>query len=302
MSMILFSLISILLMADSTTQPVWIKTDQGELILRSFENAPYPHASRKDGWKYKEQFFPADKHYSDSTIGIFIPSTFKASNKVDLVVHFHGWGNHVDNVIKQFDLQNQMIKSGRNAILIVPQGPKDASDSGSGKMEDAGGFERMIREVVAYLHAEGKINSENIGKIVIGGHSGGYKALGFICKHGDVNGGLEDNISDVILYDATYGQLELFADWCKLGGDRRLISIFTEHLADENKELMAQLTKREVKFDFLEEADMTEAKMKARKPIIIRTVELSHGEVLAKRDYFAMWVRTSALPASESGL
>lgn len=295
MSIVLFFAMSILMMADPTSQPAsqptWIKPDQGEMILRPFENAPFPHASRKDGWKYKDTFFSAEEHYSDSTIGIFIPRTFKPTDTVDIVVHFHGWGNHVENVFNQFDLQNQMLKSGKNAILLVPQGPKDASDSGDGKMEDEGGFERMIREVVAYLNSEGKISTTNIGKIVIGGHSGGYKALGFICQHG----GLRDNITDVICYDATYGQLEMFADWCKLGGDRRLISIFTEHLASENFQLMTLLKKRDVKFDFMLEADMTKERLMQRCPIIVHTLELLHNEVLAKKDYFALWVGTSRI-------
>lgn len=291
MSIVLLCAMSVLMMSDATTQPGWQTIDQGELILRSFENAPFPHPSRKDGWKYQETFYPADKHYSDSTIGIFIPKTFKPSEKVDIVVHFHGWGNNVAKVISQFDLPNQMIKSGKNAILLVPQGPKDASDSGSGKMEDEGGFERMIREVVAFLHAEGKLPAENIGKIVIGGHSGGYKAMGFICKHG----GLRENITDVICYDATYGQLDLFADWCKLGGNRRLVSIFTEHLASENFQLMTLLKKRDVKFDYMLEADMTQDRLMQRCPIIIHTLELSHNDVLAKKDYFGLWVGTSGI-------
>lgn len=291
MSMILLFVASILMMMNPTTQPAWTTTDHGQLILRSFASAPFPHPSRTDGWKYKETVYPAEKHYNDSTIGIFIPRTFEPSEQVDIVVHFHGWGNHVQNVFSGFDLQNQMIKSGKNAILIVPQGPKDASDSGSGKMEDPGGFERLIREVVAFLKQEGKITTENIGKIVIGGHSGGYKALGFICQHG----GLRENITDVILYDASYGQLDLFAEWCQLGGERRLISIFTEHLASENFQLMTLLKQRDVAFDYMMEAVMTRDRLKQRCPIIIHTLELSHNEVLAKRDYFALWVGTSGI-------
>lgn len=296
MSIYLLPLIVFLIGMNAAAQPTTQPESKGELIFQSFTNAPYPHASRKEGWKYQDKVYPADVHYSDSTIGIFIPRTFKPSEQVDLVVHFHGWGNNSQKVISQFGLEDQILKSGRNAILLAPQGPKDASDSGSGKMEEPGGFQRMIEEVVTYLHEQKKIPTKKIGKIVIAGHSGGYKALGYICKHG----GLRDNITDVLLFDASYGQLELFADWCALKGNRRLVSIFTEHLATENWQLATLLQDRNVEMDLAMEANVDKNRLLQRKPILFHTTELTHNDVLAKKDYFALWLRTSALPAVES--
>lgn len=287
-------------LAGPSTQPhdQWHQTDDGWLMLRSFTNAPYPHKSRDNGFTNKAGVnFPKDKHYSNSTVGIIIPNGFKPAEQVDLVVHFHGHGNYVENCLDQFGLAAQLVKSGMNAILIVPQGPYMVSDSGSGKMEDENGFANLINEVVNYLHAEGKVSATTIGRIVLAGHSGGYKAMSLILHHG----GMNDHITDVLLFDASYGGLEYFADWIAQkgkvqGSDRRLVSIFTQHLADENFELMTLLRKRQVEFDLMMDRDMTADTLEPRKPIFIHTQELSHGEVISKRDFFALWLTTSALP------
>src|SRR5205085_9184519 len=113
----IFVLISTTLMAQ-TTHPSWQKTPQGQLILRPFANAPYPHPSRANGFKYKSTTYPADPHYVDSTVGIFIPDGYEPGDTVDYVVHFHGWGNHVSNVLVKYKLMQQLRETKVNAILI----------------------------------------------------------------------------------------------------------------------------------------------------------------------------------------
>jgi hypothetical protein len=88
------ALVCVLVMGQ-TSQPRWQKTPQGWLILRSFENAPYPHPSRQDGFKGKSASYPRDPHYTDPTVGIFIPDGYVDSESVNYVVHFHGHTNHV---------------------------------------------------------------------------------------------------------------------------------------------------------------------------------------------------------------
>lgn len=264
------------------------RSDDGQLIFRSFDSAPFPHASRRDGYQSKSTTFPAELHYSDSTIGIFIPAGFKPSETTDFVVHFHGHMNDVENVFQQFNLADGLRRSGANAILLVPQGPRNAPDSGGGKMEDGGGFERMIRDVVSYLVAAGKIRGDGIGRITLSAHSGGYRAVSFILRVG----GLREQIADVLLFDATYGQLEGFADYCKLGGDRRLVSIFTDHLAAENYELITLLQKRGVTFTAIMESDLKPESLAQREPIFIHTLDLPHNDVVSKRDYFSMFLAT----------
>jgi hypothetical protein len=279
--------------AGPSTQPhgQWHKLDYGELMLRDFKAAPFPHKSREQGWTNRagEKFAP--EKYQDGTIGIVIPRTFVPGDSVDLVVHFHGHRNYVENVLDEYHLPEQLVDSGKNAILIVPQGPKDVPDSNFGKMDDAGGFEAMVREVVSFLHDEKKIPTTKIGHVVVTAHSGGYNAVSAICARG----GLRDEITDVLLFDASYGGLENYADWIKLGGDRRLVSIFTAHLAAANFEVLTLLKSRGVSSEILMEKDLTPDVLSKRTAILIHTPDLLHDEVMTKRKYYELWLKTSAL-------
>jgi hypothetical protein len=166
-------------------------------------------------------------------------------------------------------------------------------DSGFGKMEDAGGFEAMVREVVEFLHREKKIHSTDIGHITLTAHSGGYNAVSAIVA----NGGLNDHITDVLLFDASYGGLERYADWISAGKNRRLVSIFTAHLAPANFELLTLLKKAGTKYDLTMEKDLTDAFLKQREALFIHTEDLAHDDVMAKRDYFARFLATGDLPS-----
>src|SRR4051812_15244107 len=108
----------------------------GQLIVTQFASAPFPHPKRSEGHKYREENFSAAEHYSDSTVAIFIPKGFREEGPIDFVIHFHGWKNNVAGTLSRYKLIEQLMESGRNAILIVPEGPKDAPDSFGGKLED----------------------------------------------------------------------------------------------------------------------------------------------------------------------
>ena len=52
---------------------------QGELTVTPLASAPFPHPKRADGHRYKNQLYPAQEHYSDNTVAIFIPKGFRDS-------------------------------------------------------------------------------------------------------------------------------------------------------------------------------------------------------------------------------
>jgi hypothetical protein len=183
---------------------------------------------------------------------------------VNYIVHFHGHKNHVSKVLTDYKLAPQLVATKANAILLVPQGPKDAADSGGGKLElDPGGFAKLIEEVTAYLNSQGKIHTTKVGRIVLTAHSGGYKVAAAALHLG----GMEKQISDVLLLDASYGSLEWFADWCKADPSHRLVSLFTDHLTEENKELMGLLDKARV----VNEAKLSEEAFAARGATFMHT-------------------------------
>ena len=86
-------------------------------------SAPFPHPKRADGHRHNGKFFSAKENYSDSTVAIFIPKGFHETGKIDFEVHFHGWSNHVEDVLDHYRLIEQFVASNRNAVLVVPQGP-----------------------------------------------------------------------------------------------------------------------------------------------------------------------------------
>lgn len=270
----------------------WVVSAEGETLLHTFPHAPFPHSSREKGYTYDSKFYDTPTHYSDSTIGIFIPNGYKPGKDVNYVVHFHGWSNHVATVFDHYALQRQFAASGCNAILLVPQGPKDAPDSSGGKLEaDPSAFEALLHEVTQFLVEAKKVHTTRIGSIVLSTHSGGYRVTGAILRQS----ALRAHITDVLLFDSSYGELEAFANWAAIK-NHRLVSIFTRHLASENFMLLTMLQKRHTAFTSLLEPDLTPALLTERQPLLIHTLDLPHDEVMQKHDYFALFLRTSALP------
>ena len=280
--------------AQSWTQPY---ASLGELIVTQMVNAPFPHPQRAQGHKYHDKLFTAKEHYSDSTVAIFIPKGYRETGSIDFVVHFHGWGNHVEAVFKRYLVAEQLVESKRNAILVVPQGPYDASDSFGGKLEDPGGFKRFMDEVMATLRRQSSLKNRDftLGKIIISGHSGGYGVMGGLL---DV-GGLDSLIKEVWLFDALYARTDKFLAWFdKYHG--RLLDIYTAHggTKEETENLMATLKQRGTPFYFAKEADAKPADLLACEPIFLFT-DLVHNDVLDKHHTFRLFLETSCLPKME---
>jgi len=283
----LLCLLGLAMLTNQTT--VWKTSGYGDLALPTFASAPFPHASRDQGFKSGATFYPRDPNYSDSTVGVFLSKNFKPTKSINFVVHFHGWNNHVEKVFSDYDLARQMELSGLNAVLLVPQGPRDAPDSDGGKLQhDKGSLTAFLNEAIAFLVKEGKAPiGSTLGHVALTTHSGGYLVTTYIVDRKE----LADKITDVILFDSTYGGLPAFADYCAADPNRRLISICTEHLGHENARLIALLQKRHVQARVLFEEDLTDAEVAKRGPLIVLTTTLEHNDVMSKRDYFAKWLR-----------
>ncbi len=268
---------------------VWTDIAGGKLMLRAFDAAPYPHASRDAGYKSSSGQFPRDPHYTNSTVGIFVPPGYVAGDRVDYVLHFHGHKNHVANVVTKYKLLDQTAASKANAILIVPQGPWMAPDSGGGKLElDDDGFKRFIAEITQYLKDQKIIESDRVGHITLMAHSGGYKVTAAILHRG----GMNDHIRDVILLDASYGSLGWFADFMKHYPTSRLVSFHTKHLDDENLELQKLMDAQQVPWRVIEEDKLDRATASQRGASFIST-KLTHDAVSTERSYFQLALETA---------
>lgn len=265
----------------------------GRTIFTQLPSAPFPHPARAEGRTRNGKVYPADKHYSDSHVAIFVPKGFRPGSKVDFVVHFHGWNNHVESVLKKYELIKQFSESRRNAILVVPQGPYDAPDSFDGKLEDEGGFKRFMDDVMSSLRKQEVIQTQPIGKIILSGHSGGYQVISSIVTVG----GLTEHIQEVWLFDALYAQTEKFMSWYKQGRGR-MINIYTENggTKKETEALIQSVSsgKQPLPFFSKKESETTEHDLKNNRLIFIFT-EVQHDQVLNKPRQFYTYLKTSSL-------
>jgi hypothetical protein len=270
----------------------------GILLVTQFVSAPFPHPARTAGHKYHGEFFSAAGHYSDSTVAMFIPKQFLATDKIDFVVHFHGWNNTVAGTLEQFQLIGQLSASGKNAILIVPEGPHNAPDSFGGKLEETNGFKVFMDEAVATLRSSGALMTTNfeIGNVILSGHSGGYHVMAAILDHG----GLAGNIREAWLFDALYGGTDSFIAWQKTRNGR-LLDIYTDHggTREETESLMELCRTNGINFFAAEETNAVAQNLLTNKIIFLHT-DLTHNGVIFRRGEFRRFLQTACLQETEA--
>jgi hypothetical protein len=266
----------------------------GTLVLTQLASAPYPHASRAEGHTYKGEFFSAKDHYSDNTVAIFVPKGFREGVAVDYVVHFHGWRNTVPGTLKRYQLIDQLAASGRNAILVVPEGPHDAADSGGGRLEEQEVFKQLMADVEKALREKKLLKKADskLGRIILSGHSGAYNVMSAIVAQG----GLE--IREVWLFDALYAQTERFEKWFE-AEHGRLLDIYTKDggTKKETEALMSSLKEKQASVLTGKEIEMALDKLPATGAVFIYS-DLPHNDVLDKHRTFEQFLKTSCLGAT----
>jgi hypothetical protein len=265
--------------------------EYGELLITQLSSAPFPHPGRAAGHTYGKQFFPAEKHYSDSSVAFFIPRGFRQTEVVDLVVHLHGWWNNIDTTLSKYKLPQQLFESGKNVILVVPEGPRNAPDSFAGKLEDAGGLKRFVTDVVDFLFTHGKIKTRSVGRVILSGHSGAYHGISYAL----MRGGMAEGVSEVYIFDALYGQTEKYAHWI----DRypgKMITIYTDSggTKEETELLMEDLDGWKIPYRALEESAIVRGDLHDNRLVFIHT-DLEHDMVVSARMEFREFLKASGL-------
>lgn len=242
-----------------------------------------------EGHSYKNQSFNFQEHYADSSVLIFVPKGFWPAQSTNIVVYFHGWYNNIDSACAQFKLIEQFSESSKNAILVFPEGPKNSPDSFGGKIEDKDGLKNLLEDVVKYLKKKKIVNTTEIGKIILAGHSGAYRAIASSVDHG----GLTKNISEVILFDALYAEIEKFRKWIQ-NYDGKFINIYTDNggTMEETVNLMNDLDSLKIPYLKAEEKELLQTHLVNNRLIFIHT-DLSHNEVIAARHQFRDYLKAS---------
>jgi hypothetical protein len=262
----------------------------GTLLRVPLKNSLFPDSLRQKGHHYDGKTYAYEGHYDDSTVLIFIPNYFKTSKKTDVVVHFHGWYNNVDSVVRFFQLIEQFHAAKRNAILVIPQGPKNAPDSYGGKLEKEDVFKLFINELLMELKNRKLTPSVSAGNVVISGHSGAYRVMSYILLHGGLP------IQEVYLFDGLYGQIEKFGHWLT-HTKGRFINIYTTDggTFQESKNLIMDLKAWKMPFLALNEPQLMDETLKKNRILMIYT-PLTHNEVIGvKRNFYRFLASSSIL-------
>jgi len=263
----------------------------GTTIVTTSDHAMFPHPKRANGHVYEGQTYPADPHYADRSVVIFVPKGFRPGETTDLVFYFHGWRNNVDRTLATFRIAEQFAASGVNAILVLAEGPKDAPDSFGGKLEDAGAFSDLVADVLATLKERGVIEKPRPGAIVLAGHSGAYRVISFIL----LRGGLTANVREVYLFDALYGQVEKFAWWVEHSRGR-LVVIHTPGggTRAQTLDFIDDLRAWEVPFAEVPESAVT-AELLGKNRLVFIASPLDHDDVVAAKEQLRTYLETGTL-------
>ncbi|MGM0575372.1 MAG: hypothetical protein ACQEXJ_06550 [Myxococcota bacterium] len=236
--------------------------------------------------------FPCrDAPYQDATTVVFVPRHFRPRDGlVDLVVHFHGHRTTAPEAMRHHRLREQLVDSLQNAILVIPQGPVRAVDSGGGKLERPKGFLYFLAEVRRTLQTDEVVEilgegaprpRARVGLVCLSVHSGGYKVA---ARCLDVGG---YPVREVYLFDALYGELETFVDW--IGARRharssrrrhKLVSFYAEETVVRlHRDLIRLL--REARLRFVRETpgDRIGRGQLVRSRVALLERDLEHEEV-----------------------
>jgi hypothetical protein len=261
--------------------------NHGKLVRLNPANSMFPDTARMNGHVYRDSLYSFEEHYNDSTALVYVPNHVSLEKNFDIIVYFHGWWNNVDSSLINFELAEQLVGSKRNAILILPEGPKNSADSYGGKLEQAGRFKKFIEEVLSHL-PESSIQNPESSNYTLAGHSGANRVMAFILMHG----GLTTNIKEVYLFDGLYSHVEKYTYWLD-NFDGRFINIYTPDGGTKylSENLMVSLKAWNMPFTHIPSDEFTDDDLKSNRIIIIES-KLGHNEVINTQHQFKRFLQT----------
>src|SRR5688500_11254494 len=109
------------------------ESELGWTAVMRFRRAPFPHRSTRP-------------QYRDDRVLVFVPKGHRldAAERVDVIVHYHGHHAEAVSSAKLRRLREQLVASGKAAVLLCPQGPLRAADSAGGRHEEEQGLKRFL--------------------------------------------------------------------------------------------------------------------------------------------------------------
>lgn len=169
----------------------------------------------------------------DPATGVFVPDKYRVDKTVDLVVFLRGydikrpkaatgvdeyWNSPRHPVLKSFLFREEVNKSGKNVILVVPPlGPF----AQAGKLADDGGLTAFLDRVLDGLWRNGPHarlpQAPKVRHLILAAHSGGGVPLRRLAQVAGSDAGLKDKLKACWGYDSIYGvkdrDAEFWSDW-----------------------------------------------------------------------------------------
>lgn len=287
---LLIAMIPSLLMAATPIE--WSKQDWGTMGITHLEHALFPDDSRKDGYKTNTNTYPYEGHYDDNQVAFAIPKGYQPGTKLDIVVIYHGHVNEAPLFMTNCKAGEYFCEAGKNAILVVPQGPKNAPDSSGGKMEKPGEFALMINELINVWKSQ-KVIPQNakLNTLIIGGYSGGYRPTAFCLKQG----GMNQFIKEIWLFDAAYDFQDDLSNLVTTNPKTVFRGLYTDHQTNYHLRMMTNMAVAKVPFTVINDGDndagVTEV-LKNNSHVFIHTV-LPHDAVAFSKNYMSRFVKNS---------
>ena len=246
--------------------------------------------------------------YRDDTVIVFVPShyRFRDDEGVATLVHMHGHTTTAERAMVAHQLREQVADSKQNALLVVPQLAVMAADSSCGRLESAGGLQRLLEEVVVTVSHEGRTTlgetafprEAGLGTVCLSAHSGGYHAAACCLRGGGVD------VRETYLFDALYAETDTFRDWVvarhgePLHRRHKLVSYFTEGAQTEANDrlLRAELEHAGVLCEEeLQEGELSRHEISHAEAVFVRS-GLWHSQVTWETNALRDCLFASALP------
>jgi hypothetical protein len=263
---------------------------EGRLVTVKLPSSPFPHASRSEGYSYEGEDYPLDPHYDDSSATVYVPSGFEPGRSVDLAIFFHGWFSSREEAEEEFSLVEQFEGSGARALLVIPETAKDAPNSFGGKLEDSGGFERFVRDLLSALWGDCVPVGAAPGRIVLAGHSGAYRVISKILGS---RGGLYGRLREVYLFDGLFGGEDVFLDWIKERGGR-FVCLYSEGGGTEEnaRDLASSLKKIGISSTWADDDPAEDTRSLASRVVFLGSGSDHYG-IVHERDEFRRLLTSS---------
>lgn len=244
------SLPFLLIAAGGTKNQPAANDEHGELVRQ--DNTP-PHMSL-----YLPIPLGVPRVEAQST-GVFVPDKYRVGKTVDLVVFLRGydinrprtatsvaeyWNSPKHATLKSFLLREEINKSGKNVLLVVPTlGPF----AEVGKLREPGGAQEFLGRILDGLWRNGPHvglkERPTIRHLVLAAHSGGGVPLRRIAQVLGDDDAFKGKLKECWGFDSIYGvkdkDAEFWADWAKghPGTKVTMFFIFTQKDVGKNPKL-----------------------------------------------------------------